>query len=212
MFNVRERIASQWATAKKHLMLVLVVTGVLWVVFLADELIPDSWIVLNSFGIRSRTLGGFFCIPFAPFLHVNMDHLLANTPYMVLLGWTVALSGRPLFLRVFAFCALASGLGAWAFGKGDLPHEGVSGVLYGMIGFLLARGWFARRLRWALVALISGILYLGQLLLLLRNDPALSWASHFWGLVGGIVLAWWMYGRRVILLTPATTPENPRRQ
>ena len=161
MFNLRERLASQWATAKKHLFLVLLCVGLLWVVFIVDTALPDSVVDLRKWGIRPRTISGFFSIAAAPFLHVDFWHLLANTLPLVILGWILVVSGRALFVRVCVVTALTSGAGAWAFGQGDLVHEGASGVLFGLLGFLLARGWFARRLSWALTSLGVGLFYLG---------------------------------------------------
>ena len=206
MFNLRERLASQWATAKKHLMLVLLCVGLLWAVFIVDAALPDSVAELRQWGIRPRTVSGFFSIAAAPFLHVDFRHLLANTLPLVILGWILVVSGRALFVRVCAVTALTSGAGAWAFGEGGLVHEGASGVLFGLLGFLLARGWFARRLSWALTSLGVGLFYLGEVLSLLRDDPRLSWSSHFWGFAGGISLAWWMYGRTAAHAASAAVP------
>lgn len=205
MFNVRERIASQWAVAKRHLMLVLLFVGVLWVVFILDSVIPDSWLDLRAWGVRPRTFGGFFGIAAAPFLHVDLWHLMGNTLGLVVLGWTLILSGRMLFLQVCLVTAIVSGLGAWTFGERGIVHVGASGVLYGMIGFMLARGWFARRVLWSLIALAVGLTHLGHIFTLLKNDPSVSWSSHFWGITGGILMAWWMYGR-----TPVPAPAAPQ--
>lgn len=207
MFNLRERLASQWASAKKHFMLVLFFVGVLWAVFIFDAVLPDSWAQLKQWGIRPRTFKGLVAIPVAPFLHVDFWHLLANTIPLVILGWILVISGRGLFLRVCTVTALTSGAGAWVFGQGGLVHEGASGVLFGLLGFLLARGWFARRLSWTLISMGVALLYLGQVLSLLSSDPRISWSSHFWGFIGGIALARWMYGRGTVLLVPATKPS-----
>ncbi len=212
MFNLRERLASQWATAKKHLFLVLLCVGALWVVFLVDTALPDSVMDLRKWGIRPRTFSGLFSIAAAPFLHVDFWHLLANTLPLVILGWILVISGRALFLRVCVFTALTSGAGAWAFGQGGMVHEGASGVLFGLLGFLLARGWFARKLSWALTSLGVGLFYLGQVISLLTNsnDPRLSWSSHFWGFTGGVGLAWWMYGRSAVKPAPAAQTSPPK--
>lgn len=214
MFHVRECLASQWATAKQHLMLVLLCVGVLWVVFIVNTAMPAEWVDMREWGIHPRTVSGLFSIAAAPFLHVDIWHLLANTLPLVILGWVLVVSGRMLFLRVCLVTALTSGAGAWAFGQGEMIHEGASGVLFGLLGFLLARGWFARRLVWALTSLGVGLFYFGQVLSLLRADQHISWASHFWGLAGGIAMAWWMYGRTpkpaAALVSPK--PSDMRRQ
>ena len=209
MPSVRDRITSQWDLAKKHLIFVLLCVGVLWAVFLLNRALPDSWGDLRAWGIRPRTFTGLLSIPAAPFLHKNAFHLLANTLPLIILGWTLVLSGRGLFFRVCLFTALTSGVGTWAFGQGDTIHEGASGVLMGLIGFLVARGWFGRKLIWAMTSLGVALFYLGELFSLLRNEPAISWSGHFWGFIGGVVLAWWMYGRRApVLLVPAARPTH----
>lgn len=195
MFNLRERITTQWDVAKRHLMLVLGFVGLLWAVYIIGAALPAGW-DLRQWGIHPRTMSGLASIAAAPFLHVDFGHLLANTLPLAVLGWIIVMSGRGLFVRVFIVTALTSGLGAWAFGNGGFIHEGVSGVLFGMLGFLLARGWFARRVAWTLIALAVALLYIGQLLYLFNVSPGISWSSHIWGFAGGIGLAWWMYGRR----------------
>jgi membrane associated rhomboid family serine protease len=64
-----------------------------------------------------------------------------------------------------------------------------------MLGFILARGWFSRQPVWLAVSLVVGFFHLGSVIGLLRIDPLVSWSSHFWGLAGGIALAWWRYGQ-----------------
>lgn len=212
MFNLRERMAAQWATAKKHLMLVLLCVGMLWAVFIIDTALPDHWIDLRQLGIRPRTPGGLFSILVAPFLHVDVFHLLANTLPLVILGWILVLSGRALFVKVCVFTALTSGLGAWALGDGSMIHEGASGVLFGLLGFLLTRGWFARRVLWTVTSAAVGLFYLGEVLGLLRSSPGISWASHFWGFTGGIALAWWLYGRNAAATPAPATPSDKARR
>jgi membrane associated rhomboid family serine protease len=208
MSLVREHVTSHWERAKKHLVFVLLCVGVLWAVFLVNLLLPNSWGVY-SWGIRPRTLWGLPGIAAAPFLHKSIWHLLANTLPLIVLGWILVLSGRALFLRVCLFTALSSGAGTWALGQSNTIHEGASGVVLGLIGFLLARGWFGRKLVWAVTSLGVGLFYLGELFSLLRNEPGISWAGHFWGFVGGVALAWGMYGRRApVLLVPAAKPTH----
>ena len=191
MFNVRERLASQWATAKRHLLLVLLGVGVLWAVFLLQLALPDSWVNFRQWGIRPRTPGGVLSVIAAPLIHVEFRRLFALTPPLLVLGWLLMLTDRRLLLRVLAVSALASGAGAWAFGQDPIVHPGASGVLSGLLGFIATRGWLARRLLWSLVALGVGLFYFGELLLL-PFTTGVSWASHLWGFAGGIALAWWM--------------------
>ena len=193
--SLTDYFSTRWQTARSRFMLVLVWLGVLWAVHIIDWVMPDDFFVLADWGVRPRTLEGLVGIAGAPFLHVDIWHLIGNTLPLVVLGWILAMSGSGLFLRVSLVTALTSGAGAWIFGQGGLIHEGASGVLFGLQGFLMARGWFARKLSWTLIALVITLLYLGVLFSLLKIDPNISWSSHFWGFTGGLGYAWWLYGR-----------------
>ena len=213
MFNLRERLASQWATAKKQLLLVLLGVGVLWAVFLLQLALPESWVNFRAWGIRPRTPGGVLSIIAAPFIHLEFRRLFALTMPLLVLGWLLLLTDRRLLLRVLVVSAVTSGVGAWAFGRDEIISPGASGVLAGLLGFLVTRGWLARRLLWSLVALGVGLFYFGELLLL-PFSSGVSWASHLWGFAGGIGLAWWMYGRSARKNKPASAvkPSDKRRQ
>jgi membrane associated rhomboid family serine protease len=174
-------------------MLVLAWVGALWAIYIVDFFLV--WFDLEPYGVRPRELGGVVGIAIAPFVHGSFFHLLANTLPLTILGWVLALSGRKIFLEVAAVTAVTSGVGAWLFGAGGTVHVGASGVLFGLLGFLLARGWFARRVMWSLTAAGVGLFYLGTIFSLLTAHPAISWSSHFWGFTGGIAWAWWRYGR-----------------
>ena len=110
MFKIRERLATHWASAKKHLLLVLAFVGVIWAVFLVDLLMPDEWLDLRQWGIHPRTVGGLFSIALAPFLHAEFGHIFANTMPLVVRGH--GLSARAGF-RMKARAACSSG--CWDF-------------------------------------------------------------------------------------------------
>jgi membrane associated rhomboid family serine protease len=211
MPSVRDRITSYKDRAKRHLVFMLLCVGVLWAVHFVNLALPESWGDLRyKWGIRPRTFTGLLCIPAAPFLHLNLWQLSTNTIPLIVLGWTLSLASWGLLIRVCLFTALTSGLGIWAMGQGTTAHEGASGVLMGMLGFLLASGWFGKKLLWALTGLGVGLFYLLELVFVLRNEP-LSWASHFWGFAGGVAMAWWIYGRRApVLLVPAAIPTHAK--
>ena len=195
LMSIRDYFQTRWLEARSRFMLVLVWIGVLWAVHIVDWMLPDTFLELKQLGIRPRELAGLPGIAAAPFLHVDIWHLLMNTIPLAVLGWVLVMSGRGLFLRVCMVTAVSSGVGAWLFGESGRVHEGISGVIYGLQAFLMARGWFARRLSWTLIALVVTVLYTGIIFGLLKPDPGISWSSHFWGFCGGLGYAWWLYGR-----------------
>ena len=213
-------IQRQWLTVRRQVYPVLICASLMWAAELADLLLPAAW-KPDQWGIRPRDLNGLSGVALAPFLHEGFVHLLRNTVPLLVLGWLVVISGRWLFLRVVVVTALTSGLGAWAFGSGGMVHLGASGLVFGLLGFLIARGWVARRIGWTLVSVAVGVFYFGTVLSLLGPEPHTSWSSHFWGFSGGMGYAWWLYrheGRRyltgagrVSTLPPTATSGKVRR-
>ena len=190
----------QWRTVRRQIYPVVVLAALMWAGELADLLLPAAW-TPDQWGIRPREVSGLPGVALAPFLHEGLVHLLRNTLPLLALGWLVALSGRWLFVRVAAVTGLTSGLGAWAFGMGEAVHIGASGIVFGLLGFLIARGWVARRIGWTLVSVAVGVSYFGTVLSLLGPEPHTSWSSHFWGFLGGMGMAWGLYrgeGRRLL--------------
>ena len=85
--------------------------------------------------------------------------------------------------------ALVSGLGIWLFGGSRTIHLGASGVIFGLLGALLARAYFERS--WAALglALVALFLYGGMLWGVLPGTLGVSWLGHFFGFVGGALAA-----------------------
>lgn len=143
---------------------------------------------LNRFGILPRTFVGLRGILFAPFLHGNFPHLIANTAPFLVLGWLVMLRRTSDFFGVSAIVMLIGGLGTWLFGSLAF-HIGASGVIFGYLGFLLSRGYFERRFGSILFSLVVGLLYGGLIWGVLPGQPGISWEGHLFGFIGGIVAA-----------------------
>ena len=195
----------QWLTVRRQLMPVLPMVALMWLGWLANGVLPWS---LNAWGIRPRVLASLPGVGLAPFLHEGVIHLLRNTVPLLVLGWLVVVSGRWLFFRVALVTGLSSGLGAWAFGQSGSLHLGASGIVFGLLGFLIARGWVARRVGWTLVSVGVGVFYFGTVLSLLGPEPHTSWSSHFWGFTGGMGLAWWLYRHEGVKYSHAKRPDQ----
>lgn len=182
-----------WNLTKNRLLPVFVALGVMWILELIDFAAEGD--PLNQYGIVPRTLSGLAGIPLAPFLHIDvLHHLVPNTIPFLVLGSLVSLGGRQLFAGVSMFVALTAGLGTWVFGQSGL-HIGASGVIFGYLGFLIARGLFEKSLRWVLVSIAVGIVYVGLIQSLSELRAGVSWTSHFFGFTGGLGLAMLCYMR-----------------
>ena len=73
-------------------------------------------------------------------MHADFVHLYSNSVPLILLGTFVLAAGARRFLYSTLVIALASGLGVWFFGDPDSVVVGASGVIYGYLGLLMARG------------------------------------------------------------------------
>lgn len=171
----------------RHVALLAAIVAVLWFLEAIDQaLLMGS---LDTFGIRPRTWSGLGEIFIAPWLHVGFGHLAANTIPFVILGWLVMLRRTSDFVVVVLVSALVSGLGIWLFGGSRTIHLGASGVIFGMLGALLARAYFERSWAALVLAVIAGLLYGGMLWGVLPGAPGVSWLGHFFGFLGGILAA-----------------------
>jgi membrane associated rhomboid family serine protease len=140
-------------------------------------------------GIRPRHASGLDGILFAPFLHANFAHLYGNSVPLILLGTFVLASGTRRFLLSTLLIMLASGLGVWLLGDPSTVVVGASGVIFGYLGLLLARGVIERSWWHLAVGLLAGLLYGWQIVGILPGDQSVSWQGHLFGFLGGVVAA-----------------------
>lgn len=161
--------------------------GLMWAIEIIDWILPGT--PLDVWGIRPRDTDALGGILFAPFLHVNFTHLIANSIPFAILGWLVMFKSTADFFRVFFVTMLCAGAGTWLFGMPGTIHIGASGVVFGFIGFLLTRGIFEKSLLWLTVGLVVAVVYGGTLWSLVFIAQGISWSGHFFGLVGGVVAA-----------------------
>lgn len=179
---------TDWKEGLRRRVVVLgAVVALVWLLELADLLLWQ--LPLDRYGIHPRTLTGLRNIFFAPWLHVGFGHLAANTVPFVMLGWFVSLHGMYAFWQVTFTTMLVSGLAIWLLGGPNTVHLGLSGVIFGYLGYLLVRGFVERSVRAAVLALVALILYGGMLWGLVSWAPGISWLGHAFGFLGGALVA-----------------------
>jgi membrane associated rhomboid family serine protease len=170
---------------------VAAVAAVMWVQELVD-LVPGT--PFDSWGIRPRSGRGVLGIPLAPFLHDGFRHLFANTIPFVVMGAVIASGGIARFVRVAAIVGIVSGIGVWVLARSGTVHLGASGLVFGFLTYLLARGVIARKVTWMLGGLVVLVVY-GGILWGLLPRPGVSWTGHVFGAIGGVVAAWVLHRR-----------------
>ncbi len=140
-----------------------------------------------------RHAAGLVGIVTSPFIHLNVAHLAANLPPFIALGTLVLRRHGIQFIEIAVAIALAQGALLWLFGR-NAAHVGMSGVIFGFFGFLLATAWFTRTPPDLLVA--GGVLlfYGGMLAGLKPARDGTSWEGHLFGLLAGVACAWFAAG------------------
>jgi len=151
--------------------------------------------VMNSFGIWPRTIWGSIGILFSPLLHYNEAHLTTNaiSLFVLLIILFLHREYRPdlAFLSIWIF----SGVGTWLIGRAGtegkpIVHIGASGVIYGLVTYLIAAAWWLRSWTsffWSIAILF---LYGGIFYGMLPQPGVISWEGHLAGAIAGVLVAW----------------------
>jgi membrane associated rhomboid family serine protease len=179
-------MASASHTVSEELHGILIFLGVIWAVFAVSLAVP--W--LDSWGVVPRTPGGLVGILAMPFLHANLQHVLGNTvPLGILLALLAGSKARSW--EIVAAVILLGGLLLWLVGRSAI-HIGASGLVFGLVAFLIASGLLERRVVPMIVSGVVGFLYGGSLVggILPRVGSSISWDGHLCGVVAGVVVAY----------------------
>ena len=170
----------------RNICIVFSLISVLWVVFILQFL---SLINTAPYGNWPQHVEGLKGIIFSPFIHGSFEHLVSNTlPILVLL--TVLLNAYPrLALPVLVFIHVASGTMVWLLAPEHGVHIGISGIIYGIAGFLVASGIF-RKDRTAVLISIFVVLLYGGMVAGFVPTQGVSWQSHLYGAMSGIFIAY----------------------
>ena len=161
--------------------------GVLWVIELVNWM-GGHW--LNQYGVVPRTLHGLWGLLTMPLLHDGWGHLLGNTMAGIPLALMAMERKRSDFFLVAGTSALTGGLMAWLLGGAGTVHVGASGVVFGLMGFLVARGFVEKRFWPIVMSVLVAIFYGGSLFSMLPFlMPGVSWQGHLGGFLGGLLVA-----------------------
>jgi membrane associated rhomboid family serine protease len=184
-----ERTASRpgWA-----LLFMLFLLAGLWFLEILDQLSGNQ---LDQLGIHAREVDGMPEIFSAPFLHAGWDHLISNSLPFLVLGFLVLLSGLARWLISSLIIIVVSGMSAWFLTPANTIILGASGLIFGWLTYLLARGIWSRRPAQVAVAVVVLLVYGGLIWGVLPSAAGISWQAHLGGAVGGVLAAWLLHRR-----------------
>lgn len=162
--------------------------GACWAVEVVNY--GDDGVLSGEYGIRPHDTGTLWHIFTAPFLHANLDHIMANSVPLAIFGFLAALRGVGRFVAVTLIVMVASGLGVWFLAGPGTVTVGASGLIFGYFAYLLARGFVEHRPLDIVVGVLIAVLYGTMLFGALPGQPGISWQAHMFGLFGGVLAAW----------------------
>jgi membrane associated rhomboid family serine protease len=130
-------------------------------------------------------------------VHASWGHLFSNLVPLIIFGVLIMLGGVRQFIAVTAVVWLVSGLGVWLVAPANSVTLGASGIVFGWLAFLIARGVFTRSwqhivLGLVLLALYGGLFWTGIVRVAaadITGVVTVSWQAHLFGALGGLLAA-----------------------
>ncbi len=160
--------------------------AVLWVIKIID-LLPIN---LNSFGITPRSVDGLWGIIFSPFLHGGFLHLFSNSIPLFVLIITLFFFYEKIAIQVIILSSIIGGSLLWLLGLDSMTnHIGASGLIFGLLSFLIVSGIIRKNIKSLLVGIAIFFMYGSALWGIFPSKPWVSWEGHLYGMVAGIVVA-----------------------
>lgn len=157
----------------------------LWVIYLVTFLFD---IYPYKLGILPRNLSGLVGVFTSPLIHGGFSHLISNTAPLVFMGLGIFYFYPKVAYKVFTIIYFGSGILVWFFGR-EVYHIGASGIIYGFVSFLFFSGIFRKDNRSIALALVVIFLYGGLIWGVLPVEKGVSWESHLFGAIVGLISA-----------------------
>lgn len=151
---------------------------------------------LDTWGISPRDVDELPQVYSAWALHFGWPHLIGNSVPLFVLGFLILLESQRRWLVSGLASITGSGLFAWLFSPPNSVTAGASGLVFGWLTYLLARGIFSRDWRQILLAVVVGAVYGSVLWGVLPLHEGVSWQGHLGGAIGGLGAAWYLHSPR----------------
>ena len=141
---------------------------------------------LFRFGVYPRSLAALPNILTAPLLHGSWYHLLSNSFTLLVLLTTLWYAYPRSALPALVLIYIGSGIGVWLFAR-ESYHYGASGLNHGMMFYIFVSGILrSDRLSIAL-SMIVFFLYGSMIWSIFPQEPGISFESHFFGAITGLL-------------------------
>lgn len=165
----------------------LILLLISWVVWFFDK---TENLSLYKLGILPRDVSGLKGILFSPFIHSTQDfaHIVNNSVPLFFLTWALFYFYKEIAIPVFLLIWGLTETWVWVGAK-EAYHIGISGILYGLVTFLFYSGVLRKNKNLLGLTLLVTFLYGGMVWGVLPYDISISWESHLFGAIAGVLLA-----------------------
>ncbi len=160
--------------------------ALLWFIEILNLVVAPG---LEAYGVRPREWSGLPGILLAPLLHSGFEHLLANTPPLLVLGTAMLYLYPGAAFKVLPAIYLGPGIAVWLFGPEGSNHIGASGLVYGMVGYVLVAGLIRRDRRAIGASLVVWFMYGALTWGVMPLESGVSWQTHLAAAAIGALLA-----------------------
>ncbi|MDZ4840278.1 MAG: rhomboid family intramembrane serine protease [Bacteroidota bacterium] len=131
----------------------------------------------------------FYSIATYVLIHGGLLHLASNFFPLILCLVLLQNVYPKICFYTLAGIWILSGVGIYIFAHQGC-HGGASGVVYGLIFFLITAGFVSRDKRSAYTSLLLLFVFSGVLLgVMPQEDTSISWEGHLSGAIAGVLLA-----------------------
>jgi len=122
------------------------------------------------------------------FAHGDLKHLVFNIIPLFVLIFLLVFFYLRISLQVIGFVVLMGGIGVFLFASGGY-HIGASGLVFGLITFLISSGFIRQNRSLLVVSLLVVMFYGGTLWGVFPLSPGVSWEGHLYGAIAGFLAA-----------------------
>ncbi|WP_318464279.1 rhomboid family intramembrane serine protease [Photobacterium leiognathi] len=166
---------------KEVFLVILSVWVISFIAFIINHIFNG---VLNNYGLLPRHVTHLSNIVVYPFIHGSWTHLFFNLSSFTLLALGVGVNGVARLLNVILLCWLLGSISVWLFGRISY-HVGLSGIIYGIWGYLLIYGLVLRSLLSLIITFLVMIYFSSMIWGVFPMNYQVSFESHLFGAIAG---------------------------
>ena len=159
--------------------------GLMVISFISAVIWPDIKQTLSIYPRDFHYIAGVFT---TVFVHKDLEHISSNSLPMFVCLFGIFYFYKEIALKVTLICHLLTGILIWMFARSAF-HIGASGLVYALVLFVFTSGLIRKNKKLLVLAFIALVFQSGLLWGVFPLEEGVSWESHLFGALVGILLA-----------------------